>query len=218
MNAPATDSLSELLERHIGRRALLRGGVSGALLLAGALLMPAGCRGYPRAPVELKFFSDEEYAVFQAIARAILGLPDDSVDVAAEIDRLVSSMTGTVRRDIHWMLRIFEHGTHLFDLKGKRFTSLARDDQEQYLRGWMESSLGARRMVFRALKLLASLGYYGLPDTWSTIGYDGPWLGRKPVERRFSYEQPAPLARAALPSSPLASARSGPARQLLIRG
>ena len=186
--------LRELLDRRIGRRAMLGAGASGVLLLAVGAVLPAGCRGYPRAPVALHFFSDEEYAVFQAIARAILGLPDDSVDVAAEVDRLVSSMTGTVKRDIHWMLRIFEHGTHPFDLQGKRFTGLARDDQEQYLRGWMESSLGARRMVFRALKLLASLGYYGLPDTWSTIGYDGPWLGRKPVERRFSFEKPAPLA------------------------
>ncbi len=103
-------------------------------------------------------------------------------------------MGGTIKRDIRWMLRIFEHGTHLFDLKGRRFTGLTRSDQEQYLRGWMESSMGARRMVFRALKLLAALGYYGRADTWTAIGYDGPWLGRRPEERRFSYEKPAPLS------------------------
>ena len=57
----------------------------------------------------------------------------------------------------------------------------------------MESSLGARRMVFRALKLLSSLGYYGVPETWKAIGYDGPWLGRKTVEQRFVHEKPAPL-------------------------
>ena len=193
MKPESAVALRELLDRRIGRRAVLGAGASGVLLLAVGAVMPAGCRGYPRAPLALHFFSDEEYAVFQAIARAILGLPDDSVDVAAEVDRLVSSMTGTVKRDIHWMLRIFEHGTHLFDLKGKRFTRLARDDQEQYLRGWMESSLGARRMVFRALKLLAALGYYGVPETWDTIGYDGPWLGRQTVERRFAYEKPQAL-------------------------
>jgi hypothetical protein len=182
-----------VLEREIDRRTVLGGGVSGLLLLAFGALLPIGCRGYPQPPVPLKFFSPEEYAVFQAIARAILGLDADSVDVAASVDDLVSRMTGGVRRDIRWMLRIFEHGTHLFDLKGKRFTGLARDDQERYLRGWMESSLGARRMVFRALKLLASLGYYGVPGTWQAIGYDGPWLGRKPVEGRLEYEKPMPL-------------------------
>jgi len=180
-------------EREIDRRTLLEAGLSGLVLLGLGALLPIGCRGYPQPPVPLKFFSPEEYAVFQAIARTILGLDADSVDVAASVDDLVSRMTGGVRRDIRWMLRIFEHGTHLFDLKGKRFTGLARDDQEQYLRGWMESSLGARRMVFRALKLLASLGYYGVPATWQAIGYDGPWLGRKPVEERFAHEKPMPL-------------------------
>ncbi len=192
LEAPG-DGLARLFEREVGRRSALGGGISGALLLALGALLPSGCRGYPQPPVPLEFFSPEEYAVFQAIARTILGLGTDSVDVAASVDDLVSRMTGGVKRDIHWMLRIFEHGTHLFDLKGRRFTGLARDDQEQYLRGWMESSLGARRMVFRALKLLSSLGYYGVPETWKAIGYDGPWLGRKTAEPRFVYEKPAPL-------------------------
>jgi hypothetical protein len=187
------DDLSRILEREIDRRGALGWGASGLLLLAFGALLPSGCRGYPDPPVPLAFFSPEEYAVFQAIARAILGLDADSVDVAASVDELVARMSKGVRRDIRWMLRIFEHGTHLFDLKGKRFSGLARDDQEQYLRGWMQSSLGARRMVFRALKLLASLGYYGVPETWKAIGYEGPWLGRKTVERRFAYEKPAPL-------------------------
>ena len=184
----------DLLEREISRRSVLRGSVSGVFLVLFGALLPSGCRGYPAPPVALHFFSAEEYAIFQAVARAILGLEEDGVDVAAEVDQLVSRMSRRVQRDIHWMLRIFEHGTHLFDLKGKRFTGLARDDQESYLRGWMGSSLGARRMVFRALKLLAALGYYGRADRWSAIGYDGPWLGRRPEERRFSYEKPAPLS------------------------
>jgi hypothetical protein len=186
--------LVRMLEREIGRRSVLRGSASGLLLFALGGLVPSGCRGYPSAPVPLRFFSDEEYAIFQAVARAILGLGEEgTIDVAFQVDRLAFRMGRSVQRDIRWMLRIFEHGTHLFDLKGRRFTRLSRDDQEQYLRGWMQSSLGARRMVFRALKLLAALGYYGLPETWSTIGYGGPWLGRRVEPRRFRYEKPTPL-------------------------
>lgn len=191
----APSAVVDLLEREIGRRSVLRASASGVLLLLFGAVLPSGCRGYPEPPVPLRFFSAEEYAIFQAVARAILGLEEEGVDVAAEVDALVSRMSKSVRRDIHWMLRIFQHGTHLFDLKGKRFTGLARDDQEAYLRGWMQSSLGARRMVFRALKLLAALGYYGRADRWAEIGYEGPWLGRKPGEPRFSYEKPAPLGR-----------------------
>ncbi|HSD09494.1 MAG TPA: hypothetical protein VLF14_00790 [Candidatus Binatia bacterium] len=193
MSAEPPQAVVDFLEREMRRRTLLRGTASGVLLLAVGAFLPAGCRGYPEPPVPLRFFSNEEYAVFLAIARAILGLEDEPTDVASEVDRLVSRMSSDARRDIHWMLRIFEHGTHLFDLKGKRFTRLARDDQEKYLGGWMKSSLGARRIVFRALKLLASLGYYGLPDTWKAIGYDGPWLGRRPEEHRFSYEKATPF-------------------------
>lgn len=193
MRGEVPPGLRDLLDREISRRSVLRGSASGVLLLLLAGLMPAGCRGYPSPPAPLHFFSDEEYAIFQAVARAILGLEDEDVDVAVEVDRLASSMGRSVRRDIRWMLRIFEHGTHLFDLKGKRFTRLTRQDQEQYLRGWMQSSLGARRMVFRVLKLLAALGYYGMSQTWTTIGYDGPWLGRRTEKHRFSYERPAPL-------------------------
>jgi hypothetical protein len=92
------------------------------------------------------------------------------------------------------MLRVVEHGTHLFDLKPKRFTRLSAAEQDAYLRGWMESSLGARRIVFRALKTLAALGYYAQPTSWEGIGYDGPWLGRVDATSDFTHEEPVPLA------------------------
>jgi hypothetical protein len=188
-----SQAILDILEREIGRRGVLSGSASGLLLLTIGSLLPSGCRSYPTPPVPLKFLTAQEYATFQAIARATLGLEDEAVDVAAEVDRQVERMSPTLQRDIHWILRIFEHGTHLFDLKGKRFTRLSREDQEHYLKGWMESSLGARRIVFRGLKLLSALGYYGLPETWRAIGYDGPWLGRRPEQHRATFEQPAPL-------------------------
>lgn len=188
-----SDPLLELLSRAIGRRGLLRASLSGVGLLALGALIPAGCRSYPEPPVRLKFLRPEEYAVFQAIARATLGLGDERVDVAAEVDRIIAAMDRAVQRDIRWILRIFEHGTHVFDLKGRRFTRLPREDQEKYLAGWMESSMGARRIVFRALKLMAALGYYRLPSTWAALGYDGPWLGRREEARLAQYEEGVPL-------------------------
>jgi hypothetical protein len=182
------------LERDVGRRSFLRGTLSGAALLAAGAVLPAGCRSYPPPAVPLHFFNPQEYAVFQAIARATLGLGNETIDVAAEVDRLVARMDRSVRRDIRWILRIFEHGTHLFDLKGKRFTRLDRASQEAYLAGWMHSSLGARRLVFRALKLLSALGFYGVPETWSAIGYGGPWIGRMPGDSRRAIESAVPLA------------------------
>ena len=188
------EALVRLLGQTVGRRSFLRRTLSGVTLLAVGAALPSGCRSYPEPAVALRFFNPQEYAVFQAIARATLGLADESIDVAAEVDRMVARMERSVRRDIRWMLRIFEHGTHLFDLQGKRFTRLDRASQEAYLRGWMQSSLGARRLVFRALKLLSALGFYGAPDTWREIGYGGPWIGRRPGESLRAVEPAVPLS------------------------
>ena len=188
------NSLGEIFEklnREVGRRGLLRASLSGLALVALGEILPSGCRSYPEPPVDLRFFSREEYAVVQAIGRAMLGLDGENVDVAVEVDRLVAGMERAVQRDIRWILRIFEHGTHFFDLKGRRFTRLDRENQEKYLAGWMHSSMGARRIVFRALKLMSTLGYYRLPQTWAAIGYEGPWLGRRDEARLFLYEDPA---------------------------
>jgi hypothetical protein len=189
----ASRAILDLLEREIGRRAVLARSASALVLLAIGSLVPSGCRSYPAPPVALKFFTAQEYATFQAIARVMLGLEDQTVDVAAAVDRQVERMSSSLKRDIHWILRIFEHGTHLFDLKGRRFTRLSREDQVHYLKGWMESSLGARRIVFRGLKLLSALGYYGLPETWKAIGYDGPWLGRRQEQHRATFERPVAI-------------------------
>ena len=184
-----------LFSIEVGRRRLLGASFSGVALLALGGLLPAGCRGYPKPPVDLRFLNAQEYAVLQSASRVILGLAEDGPDVAAEVDRLVAAMDRSVKRDIRWMLRIFEHGTRLFDLQGRRFTALSRAAQEKYLTGWMESSMGARRLVFRALKLLSALGYYGTPAAWETIGYAGPWLGRREGERRFAFEPAVPVDR-----------------------
>ncbi len=58
----------------------------------------------------------------------------------------------------------------------------------------MESTLGARRVIFRALKTLAALGYYAQDESFAAIGYDGPWLGRIDEASRVQHETPVDLA------------------------
>jgi hypothetical protein len=183
------------LRVDLTRRQLLRTGFGGVLVLAFGAVLPTGCTRYSPVSRPLKFLTRKEFAVITRAAVCILGLPDaPRNEIGYFIDGLLEELPPTLQRQARLMLRVVEHGTHLFDLKVKRFTRLTRPEQDAYLRGWMGSSLGARRVIFRALKTLAALGYYGQPQAWGAIGYDGPWIGRIEAVSEFEHENPVALA------------------------
>jgi hypothetical protein len=181
------------------RRRFLKGSLSGITLLGLAALLPAGCKRYPKPVVPLRFFNSREYATMNTAAQRLLGAPAavgsgaEQIDVAAHVDSLVADWDAEAQGQLRMMLRVFEHGTYLFDLQRKRFTRLSPAHQDRYLAGWMNSTLGARRIVFRALKALAANGFYQDPRSWPPIGYDGPWLGRIAATPRVQPEPMAPL-------------------------
>lgn len=185
MSGDPRHDLAQLLGTRLDRRRFLQTSAAGAALLGIGALLPSGCTRYPSPPDSLRFFTSKEYAVMNAAAGQILGVPDqigsddEQVDVAARIDGWLATWDAAAQQQLRVMLRVFEHGTYLFDLKGKRFTKLSAADQAVYLDGWMRSTLGARRTVFRALKAMAAGGYYQDPTTWEALDYAGPWLGRR---------------------------------------
>jgi hypothetical protein len=184
------------LQVDLTRRQMLRTGLGGLLVLGFGAVLPAGCTRYSPIQRPLKFLSRKEFAVVTRAAVRILGLPDQrGEEIGGFIDGLLADLPPTSQNQARLMLRVVEHGTHLFDLKPKRFTRLTPAEQDAYLRGWMESSLGARRIVFRALKTLAALGYYAQPLAWEPIGYDGPWIGRVDAASTFEYEEPVAIDR-----------------------
>jgi len=195
----ADEVVPALFGAPIDRRRFLKGSASGLALLGFGSLLPAGCRSYPKPRVPLRFFTATEYAIMNAVAARLLGAADkigpgkEQIDVAARVDTSVAVWDADAQRQLRTMLRVFEHGTYLFDLQRKRFTRLAAPQQDRYLAGWMNSTLGARRIVFRALKALAASGYYREAGTWQRLGYDGPWLGRVYAAGRIEPEDPAPL-------------------------
>jgi len=183
------------LDAELSRRRFLHTGLGGALLLAFGAILPAGCERYSPAKRNLKFLTRKEYAVATQAAVRILGLPDGARDeIGVFIDGLLAELPPTSQRQARMMLRVVEHGTHLFDLKTKRFTRLSPAEQDAYLRGWMESSLGARRVIFRALKAMAALGFYAQPESWESIGYDGPVLDRDYPSSDFRPEEPVAIS------------------------
>ena len=183
------------LRVDLTRRRLLQTGFGGALVLAFGSVLPTGCTRYSETEQDLKFLTRKEYAVVTAAAVRILGLGDEARDeIGGFIDGLLADLPPTSQSQARLMLRVVEHGTHLFDLKPRRFTRLTPAEQDAYLRGWMESTLGARRIIFRALKTLAALGYYAQTSSFAAVGYDGPWLGRVDATSTFAHEAPVSLA------------------------
>jgi Gluconate 2-dehydrogenase subunit 3 len=184
------------LEVELTRRRLLATGLGGALLLAFGAVLPTGCERYASTSRALRFLSRKEYAVVTQAAVRILGLPEATREsIGYFIDDLLADLPPTSQGQARLMLRVVEHGTHLFDLRVMRFTRLSPRDQDAYLEGWMRSTLGARRVIFRALKTLAALGWYAQTESWEAIGYDGPWLGRVDARSELAHEEPVPLAR-----------------------
>lgn len=187
----------EALRVDLTRRRLLQTGFGGALLLAFGAVLPTGCARYLPTEQDLRFLTRKEYAVVTQAAVRILGLPDEArEDIGGFIDGLLAALPPTSQGQARLMLRVVEHGTHLFDLKPRRFTRLSSAEQDAYLRGWMESTLGARRVIFRALKTLAALGYYAQTTSFAGVGYDGPWLGRVEEDSTFTHEAPVDLTTA----------------------
>lgn len=186
----------------LDRRTVLVGGVSGLLLAAVATVLPSGCSRYPKPAHSLQFLNAREYAILNIVAARLLGVGDrvggaaNQIDVAANIDAVVTGWLPESQAQLRTVLRVFEHGTYLFDLQRHRFTRLSPEQQDQYLAGWMTSTLGARRVVFRVLKALAATGYYHDPRTWARLGYPGPWLGR--VYAESLVDLPAPVSLGAL--------------------
>jgi len=189
------DEMLTALRVDLSRRRLLATGIGGAALLVFGAMLPTGCARYAPPTRRMQFLSRKEYAIVNQAAVRILGLPsEEGPRIGVFIDDLLANLPPTTQGQARLMLRVVEHGTHLFDLKAKRFTRLSPAAQDIYLEGWMRSSLGARRIVFRALKALAALGYYAQQGSWEGIGYEGPWLGRVSVEERPQGEEPVSLA------------------------
>ena len=197
------DPLSEfctVLGSPLDRRRFLKGSAAGIALLGVGSLLPSGCARYPRPAATLRFFTAKEYAIVNQAAERLLDIPggigtsSEQIDVAARVDPWLAGWDPEVQQQLRIMLRVFEHGTSLFDLQRKRFTRLSGAEKDRYIDGWMRSTLGARRVAFRALKALSAAGYYSDPRSWQALAYEGPWLGRIQVPAYLEHEAPAALS------------------------
>jgi hypothetical protein len=170
--------------RSPSRRSLLKRGLLGGALLAvggaGFLALRGGKR-LPPPPEGLRVFSQEQYAVLDALAHRMVGtLPGwptgEAVGVALAVDRIAERAEPSVQAELKQLLGLFENALSGFFFGGwvRPFTSLDAAAQDKVLEEWRDSRIAIRRTGYNALRTLVLAGYFQSPLTWKPMGYPGP--------------------------------------------
>lgn len=164
------------------RRALLRYGVAGALVLAvggvGLSLQPT-VRTAPSEP--LKVLDEVEFAILAAVAEALL--PGDArrpsaraLSVPEKVDHVLSTMHPADVAEVKQVLRLLENGLMglLLDGRPATFTGASPSARERVLERWRTSRWTLRRTAYLALAGLCNAAYWTDPRVWASVGYAGP--------------------------------------------
>jgi len=165
----------------------LGGAAAAAAAIGGDLLIRhAGRYGPAPIPGELRFLSNKEaHVLLAAVPAVLLGTPRPPSGpplsrvvgrIDAWIARNLAGAPSSDATDIHRLLWLVEHGTALLRWGDARFTRLGRTSQAGYLAAWSTSRFSALAMAHRGLAQIAALGYYGHPESWRDIGYEGPMI------------------------------------------
>jgi hypothetical protein len=165
----------------LGRRRFL----CAAGVLAGAGLVPTGCGGVsgslaPPPTAALQVLSPRTYAVFTAAAMRIIGtrgarlVADRTVDVGVLADAWLVR-TPALAGPLGQALLVLEFGVWPFFAKLRPFTALEAPAQDAVLVECMTARRELKRSIFRGVRSLALLTFYGSPATRPLTGFPGPF-------------------------------------------
>jgi hypothetical protein len=161
------------------RRAFLR--LAG--LVAGLGVLPTGCASVPdalapRSP--LAVLTPRTYAAFTAAAMRLVGpkgaalIAERTVDVGVLADGWLGR-TPAVAAPLGQALFVLEFGVWPLFGKVRPFTALDGVGQDAVLTECMTSRLDTKRALFRGIRSLAMLTFYGAPATHALTGFPGPF-------------------------------------------
>ena len=146
--------------------------------------------GYPRPVESLKWLASREVSFLVAAAEATFpaggAIPLAGLDAGLPryVDRWLEALPLRQRRLIRALFFLVEHATLLFPAPGRRglwrFSSLSLEQREAVLRGWAESRLFARRLVFMSLRAILTMGYLGHPTAMRHL-HLAPYAFESPV-------------------------------------
>jgi hypothetical protein len=121
-----------------------------------------------------------EGALATLIAALEVLLPEGApaAQVAADIDAFLADSDPILAEDLSVALLVLEHAGGAGPVAFQRFSRLSRAERTEVLQRWQRSSLLTKRRIADALRRTAAFSWYARPESWASIGYDGPWVGR----------------------------------------
>lgn len=125
-----------------------------------------------------------ETRIVHALVRAALGPvdpPPEATAVAAAVGRMLDDMFPADRRLTRLAFHLLNLSPAVY-LRGRNLTGLTNGDAVHHFERLSASRVPPLRRLARIGKTIAAYAYYGLPEAWPKIAYDGPWIGRVVVE------------------------------------
>jgi hypothetical protein len=171
------------VEVLLARRTVLRAIGTGVALG----LLPTGCSGVPPtlAPPPgqtLVVLTPRTYAVLTAASARLVGprgaplVLDRTIDVGTLADAWLAR-TPALAGPVGQALLLLELGVWPLIDKLWPFTALDGRSQDAVLEDCMTSRLELKRSVFRGIRALAMLTFYGSPASRALTGFPGPFGG-----------------------------------------
>ena len=171
------------VEVLLARRTVLRAIGTGVAMG----LLPTGCSGVPPTlappPAQaLVVLTPRTYAVFTAAAARLVGprgaplVLDRTIDVGTLADAWLAR-TPALAAPVGQALLLLELGIWPLLDKVFPFTALDGPAQDAVLADCMTSRLELKRSVFRGIRALAMLTFYGSPASRALTGFPGPFGG-----------------------------------------
>ena len=168
------------------RRQLLKVGIAGGLVLAGARWLD---RPQALAAANLRFLDERGAAAMAALVPVVLEgtLPQDPVakrqaiaETVEAFDRAVAGLSPAVQKEVEELFSILRFAPTRLMFTGLWAPVEESSPQEiaDFLTRWRRSRFGIQRAGYQAVTQLLQAAWYGNSASWAAIGYPGaPRIG-----------------------------------------
>ena len=169
------------------RRSFLKLGAASSAALTGISLTATltGCSESLPENSDWKILREGDRIFLKAIFPVLLkgSMPEDVQVKEQALNEMLTIVDGVIfNLDPHNQKQMVE----LFDLVNfgvsrslttgvwSKWDQASEADIEHFLTKWRESSIGLFNLAYNGLNRLACASWFGLPQSWHTVGYPGP--------------------------------------------